>query len=634
MPDDALPTPYQQYIHQSKYSRWRDDLGRRETWGETVDRYLDFWEERQADLVGPERARLRQAIVSLDALPSMRGLMTAGPALAENECAIYNCSFLTISRPEAFDEALLLLMCGVGVGYSVERRHISKLPSVPLTFEEDAETIVVGDSKYGWTTALRKIVKSLYAGKIPRWDTSKVRPAGTILRTFGGRASGPAPLEALFKHVVDVIIKARGRQLTSLEVHSICCKIGDIVVVGGVRRSAMISLFDDDDREMRFAKSGSWSEVHPHFQMANNSAVYETTPTPAQFLYDFSSLVRSQSGEPGIFNRKGAQAQAAKWSKRTYSIDYGTNPCGEIILKDRSFCNLSQITVRGRDTRQQLLDKLEIATILGTLQSTLVDFKHLSPEWKRNCEEERLLGVSMTGNPDHALLNGSRGKARLATFLEEAREHVWDVNADWAARLGINPAAAATCLKPAGNTSQLTGAASALKAWHSHQYVRRTRGSKNDPVSQLLIDQGVPYEDEAWHPDTTVVFEWPQQAPSGAKVMTDWSALDQLELWLVYRDHWCDHNPSVTVNVADDEWPDVASWVWKNWSKMTGITFLPQDGGMYVQAPYEELDKDNFATLVSRSPSDIDWSKLSDYELDDRTESSRELACSAGVCAL
>lgn len=630
----GLATPYQTYMHLSKYSRWREDLGRRETWIETIDRYLDFWDDRFPGLIRKdEHDWMRQALFTTSVVPSMRCLMTAGPALEKDECAGYNCTYMTISRPEAWDEAMYLLMCGVGVGYSVESRHVSQLPRVPGELVRSDEVIVVPDSKEGWASSLRRLVVSLYEGRIPSWSTALVRPEGSVLRTFGGRASGPAPLESLFDHVVDVFQGAAGRRLSNYEAHSVCCKIGDIVIVGGVRRSAMIALFSTDDHEMRTAKTGSWFKTDPHLGMANNSAVYESKPSPERFLEDFATLIKSQAGEPGIFNRRAAQEQASRWGKRRADVDYGCNPCGEIILQDRQMCNLSESIARGDDTDRRLLEKIEIATVFGTLQSTLTSFRYLDPEWSENCRSERLLGVSIAGIPDHALLNGGRGRRQLEEFLKVASDLAERTNIEWADRLGIEPSAASRCLKPSGNTSQLTMAASPLKPWHARHFVRRTRGSKTDPVSRLLIDHGVPHEDEAWHPESTVVFEWPHRAPKGAKTRHDWTALEQLELWRTYRDHWCDHNPSCTINVKSGEWLIVAEWVDRHWDKMTGITFLPDEDHSYVQAPYEEIDQDGYESLVARHPK-VDWSLLELYEHDDLTESARELSCSAGACAI
>lgn len=633
-PEESLPSDYQTYMHLSKYSRWRGDLTRRETWPETVDRYLDFWEKRYPDALRDYRPWLRTSLLELRAVPSMRCLMTAGPALTQDECAGYNCTYVAINRPEAWDEAMYLLMCGVGVGYSVESHNVAQLPEIPAGRVCTGDVIRVADSKVGWASALRELVSELYAGRVPSWDTSGVRPSGAILETFGGRASGPEPLERLFRHVVATFKGACGRRLTELEVHSICCLIGDIVVVGGVRRSAMIALFSRDDQVMMRAKTGDWFDESPHLGMANNSAVYDDSPRPDEFLDLFSTLIRSGSGEPGIFNRQAAQRQAARWGLRSAEIEYGVNPCGEIILRDMQMCNLSEAIARPGDSVAHLLDKVEVATIFGTLQSSLTNFRYLDPQWRENCEAERLLGVSIAGIPDHPLLRGDEGESPLRSALERLREHVWRTNTDWAQRLGVSPSKAACCLKPSGNTSQLVDAASPLKAWHAPKYVRRTRGTKTDPVSRLLIDQGVPHEDEAWHPDTTVVFDWPQRAPAGAVTRADWTALQQLRLWLTYKRHWCDHNPSVTVNVEPQEWIGVASWVHEHWSDMVGVAFLPDEDHTYVQAPYEELSDAKFAELVESHPAVIDWSQLPLYELEDMTESARELSCTAGGCSI
>jgi ribonucleoside-triphosphate reductase len=633
-----LPTAYQQSIHATKYSRWRDDLGRRELWPETVDRYLQFWESRLPELLAPHETEfLRSSLVNTDAVPSMRCLMTAGPALEKDEVAGYNCSYVTVSRPEAWDEMMYMLMCGTGVGYSVEARYTSKLPAVPPVgkFREAAtdEVIVVADSKYGWAESFRRLIKQLYVGVIPKWDTSKVRQSGAVLKTFGGRASGPAPLEALFRHCVTIFTEAAGRQLTPRECHSISTKIGDIVVVGGVRRSAMISLFDAGDRDMFNAKMGDWSSVDPHFGMANNSAVYEQKPSVPQFMKAMATLVKGQSGEPGIFSRAAAREQATRFG-RDGNHEFGVNPCGEIILRDRQLCNLSEAIARPDDDYVTLARKVEVATIFGTLQSSLTNFRHLSPQWKRNCEDERLLGVSIAGVPDHKVLNGRSGKKQLHEWQERLRDLTWEVNAKWAERIGINPTKSPTCLKPSGNTSQLVNASSPLKPQHDKYFVRRTRGNKTDPVSRFLRDRGVVCEDEAWHPETTWVFSWPMKAPAGALTRHDLSAIEQLELWHDWREHYTTHNPSVTVNVKRDEWLDVSAWLWRHWDNLTGIALLPDEDHTYVQAPYESCTRQKYEALLKQTPQSFDWTQLTQYETNDRTESARELACAAGVCEI
>lgn len=630
-----LPTPYQQQIHQSKYARWRDDLGRRETWEETVQRLIDYYrshcEDRGTPLPEFLWAKLHAAILEQDVLPSMRALMTAGPALKRDEVAAYNCAFLAVNRVEAFKEAMYVLMCGVGVGFSVESKHISKLPVVPVLHKSD-EVIEVEDSKYGWADALDTLVKALYDGRIPSWDVSKVRPAGARLKTFGGRASGPEPLVSLFEHVVRIFQSAQGRRLSTTEAHSIMCKIGDVVVVGGVRRSAEISLSDADDAEMRDAKKGAWYEDHPEFGLANNSAVWYGRPDRETFDREWEALVASGSGERGFFNRTAAQERCAAYG-RDHEHDFGLNPCGEIILRDRQFCNLTQFTVRASDTDESLIEKAQLATILGVIQSTFTNFRYLSDEWKKNCDEERLIGVGMTGVMDSHLLNTLCGRDELADRLDNLREWVRSTAEDYADVFEINVPAATTCMKPAGNSTQLVGAfGSGLHPAWSDYYVRRNRANKNDPVAQLLYYQGVPCEDEKFHPDTTWVFSYPMRAPVEAITRDHLTAIEQLEHWLVFAEHWTEHNPSVTINVRSHEWDEVADWVYEHFDRMVGVSFLPFADHTYEQAPYEAVSKQEWASLVAQMPEQIDWSMLSYLETTDQTTGSQELACVAGAC--
>lgn len=623
-------TEYQKNIHQTKYSRWREDLGRRESWEETVDRYIDFFRGR-VPLPDATWKELRSAILSHDIVPSMRALMTAGPALEKDEVAGYNCSYLTISRPEAFAEMVYLLMCGVGVGYSVEEQVVEQLPEVPA-LEMGDNTIVVADSKYGWSDAVRAVIKSLYAGKVPAWDLSKIRPAGAPLKTFGGRASGPAPLEDLLQHICYIFAAAQGRRLTDLECHSIATKIGDIVVVGGVRRSAEISLFSAHSGRMASAKSGEWWRDNPHFGMANNSAVWKgQRPSPEQFLDVMTTLIKSKAGEPGIFNRDAAKRQAARTGRRDPNHDFGCNPCGEIILRDRQLCNLTEVIARPTDSVEDLQRKVHLATILGTVQSTLTKFRHLSPQWQRNCEEERLLGVSITGIYDCPLLYTPG--TELDSLLMLLKGTSITMNKKYAAKLGIPQSTAVTCVKPSGNTSQLVDSASGIHPRHAEFIIRRNRGNKTDPVARFLADSGVPHEDEIHHPDTTWVFSWPQRAPKDAVTRDKVSAIQHLELWKTYHEHWCEHKPSVTITVRDEEWPDVIAWVWRHWDDMSGVAFLPFDDHSYQQAPYEAVTEEQLVALEARVPA-LDWSLLTAYETDDRTEGHRELACTAGACEL
>jgi ribonucleoside-diphosphate reductase alpha chain len=623
-------TEYQKNIHQTKYSRWREDLGRRETWEETVDRYIDFFRGR-VPLPDSTWKDLRAAILHHDIVPSMRALMTAGPALEKDEVAGYNCSYLTINRPEAFAEMVYLLMCGVGVGYSVEEQFVEQLPEVPV-LEMGDTTIVVADSKYGWSDAVRAVIKSLYAGKVPGWDLSKIRPAGAPLKTFGGRASGPAPLEDLLQHICYIFSAAQGRRLTDLEAHSIATKIGDIVVVGGVRRSAEISLFSAHSGRMASAKSGEWWRDNPHFGMANNSAVWKgQRPSPEQFLDVMTTLIKSKAGEPGIFNRDAAKRQAARTGRRDPNHEFGCNPCGEIILRDRQLCNLTEVIARPTDSVEDLQQKVHLATILGTVQSTLTKFRHLSPQWQRNCEEERLLGVSITGIYDCPLLY-TPGIA-LDSLLMLLKGTAITTNKKYAAKLNIPQSAAVTCVKPSGNTSQLVDSASGIHPRHAQFIIRRNRGNKTDPVARFLADSGVPHEDEIHHPDTTWVFSWPQRAPKDAVTRDKVSAVEHLELWKTYHEYWCEHKPSVTITVRDEEWPDVIAWVWRHWDDMSGVAFLPFDDHSYQQAPYEAVTEEQLVALEARIPA-LDWSLLTAYETDDRTEGHRELACTAGACEL
>lgn len=632
-----LPTVAQQYQHISKYSRFREDLGRRETWPESVERYMSFFWERNEGRLPKERfIELGWAFERLDAIGSMRALMTAGPALALDEVAAYNCSYVTMSRLEAWDEMMYLLMCGVGVGFSAEERYVQQLPVVPWEFQETDRVIVVPDSKIGWSESFRKVIKTLFAGYLPRWDMSNVRPAGSILHTFGGRASGPEPLDKLYRHCAAIIQGARGRRLTPFEAHSIACMVLDIVVVGGVRRAAGLDLVDRWDEKMLSSKSGMWFDRQEtkHFGMANNSAVFYERPDAEAFMGFFADLVRNQSGEPGIFNRAAAQAQASRWGRRAVDVTYGCNPCGEIILRDRQLCNLSAAVARPSDDLETLKRKYGYAVDFGCMQAELTNFRYLSPQWKRNCEEERLAGASLDGIPDHPVLNGSQGKYELKKWLNELRDHGRRVAEHTSAQLGISVPTAIGTLKPAGNSSFLHGAPSPLKPHHAKFYLRRTRINKTDPVYHFLRFIGVPMEDEAAHPDTTAVITWPMRAPEGAATRDDWTALQQLKLWRTYRNEFCEHNPSVTINVKPHEWLEVAQWCWKHFDELTGVTFLPHDGGTYVQAPYEECSEGEFEELLEQMPTEVDWTQLQHFESEDTTTGAQELACSSGSCEI
>ena len=639
MPSNHLPTLYQEFIHLSRYSRWLPEKGRRENWSETIARYFDFFEEHlkemhNYDLKKSLRDKLENAILQTQVMPSMRCLMTAGEALKRENIAGYNCSYVAVDRVQAFDEILYVLMNGTGVGFSVERQHVSKLPVVAEEFFPSDTVITVADSKLGWAKALKELVGMLYIGQIPKWDLGKVRAAGTPLKTFGGRASGPEPLNGLFKFVTAIFKRAAGRKLSSIECHDLVCKIAEIVVVGGVRRSALISLSNLSDDRMRHAKAGQWWEQQGQRALANNSAAYTEKPDMGVFMDEWKALYDSKSGERGIFNRASATEQAARNGRRvTEGHEYGTNPCSEIILRDREFCNLSEIVVRDTDTRETLLEKVELAAMLGTFQSTLVNFKYVSKEWRKNCEEERLLGVSITGIMDNALTNGKAGN--LDSLLNELRERAIATNAKLAKEIGIPQSAAITCVKPSGTVSQLVDAASGIHARHNPYYIRTVRGDKKDPLTKLMVDAGFPIEDDMMNPGHTSVFSFPMKAPKKAVFRMDMTAIEQLELWKTYQEHWCEHKPSVTISVKENEWMGVGSWVWDNFDAISGISFLPFSDHTYRQAPYQDCTEDEYNNLLKDIPQDVDWSLLSKYEQQDYTAGSQELACSAdGGCEI
>jgi len=588
---------------------------------------------------------IREAMLNLDVMGSMRAVMTAGEACERDNIAAYNCSYLAINNKRAFSEALYILMNGTGVGFSCERQEIAQLPQVASEFRNVDDTIVVQDSKLGWAKAFKKLLSSLYEGDIPQIDYSKIRPAGARLKTFGGRASGPEPLQRLFEFSVSTFKHAMGRKLNSIEVHDLMCMIGEIVVVGGVRRSALISLSNLTDRRMQQAKMGQWWEENSQRSLANNSIAYTEKPDAETFMQEWLALVQSKSGERGIFNRVAAQKQASKWSRRSALLSYGTNPCSEIILRDKQFCNLTECVVRSTDTFEDLKRKVELATILGTIQSTLTDFQFLSEEWKKNTEEERLLGVSLTGIMDHPFLNGTssfideeKGKfcdawTDLPTILEQLRDHARSVNEEWAEKLDIPPSASITCVKPSGTVSQLVDSASGIHARHNPFYIRRIRMDKKDPIYSFLKGQGVPVEDEAFRPDSTAVFSFPQKAPEGAVCRTGKTAIEQLELWLIYQRYWCEHKPSVTISVKDEEWPEVGAWVWKHFDEVSGVSFLPFSDHTYQQAPYEDITEEQYNQLVEQMPQDIRWEEF--IESDDYTTGQQQLACTAsGGCEI
>ena len=623
---NELPTVYQQVIAASRYARFIPEKQRRETWEETVDRLINYLEVKVPDLKD-DLKRIHNAVLNLEVMPSMRLLMTAGEACERDNISAYNCSYLAVNNKRAFSEALYILMNGTGVGFSCERQEISHLPVVPEEIKECNDIIVVGDSKLGWAKSFKKLLSSLWEGDIPTIDYSQVRPAGARLKTFGGRASGPAPLKRLFDFVIDIFKEAKGRKLTSIEVHDIMCMIGEIVVVGGVRRSALISLSNLTDRRMREAKIGAWWTDNAHRGLANNSVAYTEKPDVETFMEEWLSLVKSKSGERGIFNRIAAQKQANKWGRRDETLSYGTNPCSEIILRDKQFCNLSEVVIRQDDTEETLTEKVRIATILGTIQSTLTNFKFLSSEWQHNTQEERLLGVSLTGIMDCKLTSNPDPK-----MLERLRDEARKTNETYSKRLGIPTSASITCVKPSGTVSQLVDAASGIHGRHNDFYIRRIRMDKKDPVYSFLLEQGVYCEDEVHRPDSTAVFSFPMKAPKGAITRNDWSAIQQLENWLVYQRHWCEHKPSVTISVKDDEWVEVGAWVWKYFDEISGVSFLPHSDHTYQQAPYEDCTKEVYQSLLKNTPKTINWAEL--IEEDDNTEGVQQLACVSGVCEL
>ena len=636
MSSNYLPTAYQQYIHLSRYSRFMWDKGRRETWTETVGRYFDFFDKHLKNNnkydTKSVRAEIEEAVLSLKVMPSMRCMMTAGEALEKENVAAYNCSYIAINRPQAFDEILYVLMAGTGVGFSVESKYTEQLPTVSETFSESDTIINVADSKLGWAKALKELLSMLYAGQIPKWDMSKLRPAGAPLKTFGGRASGPEPLDALFKFCVLTFKKAANRKLTTLECHDIVCKVADIVVSGGVRRSALISLSDINDDRMRHAKSGQWWLDNGQRALANNSAVYKEKPDIGLFMEEWKSLYESKSGERGIFNRQSAAQTVIKHGRRSPDYDFGVNPCSEIILRDRQFCNLTEVVVRATDSFEQLKEKVRIGSILGTWQSTLTNFRYLSSMWAKNCDEERLLGVSLTGITDSELTNGK--KSGLEKRLQELRQIAVDTNKEWAEKLGINQSTAVTCVKPSGTISQLVDSASGIHARHNPYYIRTVRADKKDPLAKLMIDSGIPCEDDVTKPDHVYVFSFPVAAPERGVFRKDMTAIEQLELWVKYQENWCEHKPSVTISVQEDEWLDVGAWVYKHFDKMSGVSFLPFSDHVYSQAPYQDCSKEEYETALAKMPKNIDWSKLTLYENTDMTEGAQTLACVAGGCEI
>jgi len=629
--NNYLPTDYQSFIHKSRYAKYFDGKGR-ESWSETVGRYMDNVVRKALGGIDNSYIKdIEQAIVGQEIMPSMRAMMTAGPALDRDNTAGYNCSYLPVDDPKSFDEAMYILLCGTGVGFSVERQFVSKLPEVPELFQSES-VVVVKDSKEGWAKGFRQVLALLWAGEIPKWDVSQVRPAGARLKTFGGRASGPAPLVELFNFAVSTFKAAQGRKLSSMECHDLMCFIGQIVVVGGVRRSAMISLSNLSDDRMRHAKSGQWWETAGHRALANNSVSYTEKPDMETFMREWLSLVESKSGERGIFNREASKKQAAKFGRRDPNHEFGTNPCSEIILRPYQFCNLTECVVRATDTLKDLERKVKLATILGTIQSTLIKFPYLRKVWQNNTAEERLLGVSMTGIMDNPLMTSSNNG--LDKTLEHLRSIAVATNAEWAERLGIPASTSISCVKPSGTVSQLVDSASGIHARHSPYYIRTVRGDNKDPLTQFMIDQGIPNEPCVMKPDSTVVFSFPVKSPEQAVTRNDMTAVEQLELWLTYQRHWCEHKPSVTISVRDAEWMAVGAFVYEHFDEMSGVSFLPHSDHTYQQAPYQDCTKEEYEEMLSLMPESIDWSDLSNYENEDNTVSMQTMACSGDSCEI
>ena len=623
-----LPTDYQTFIATSRYARWLDEEGRRETWSETVGRFMDNI-VKPSGISDQDIAEIHEAILGLQIMPSMRALMTAGQAAERDNTCVYNCSYLPVDHPRAFDEAMFILLCGTGVGFSVERQAISKLPEVPKELSDIGDTIAVADSKEGWAKGLRKLISLLYTGDVPKWDLSKIRPAGARLKTFGGRASGPEPLNDLFKFVVAKFKGAAGRKLNSIECHDIMCKIGEVVVVGGVRRSAMISLSNLSDDRMRHAKSGQWWENEGQRALANNSVAYTEKPDMETFLREWTALVESKSGERGIFSREAADRHVARNGRRETGKEWGTNPCSEIILRPYQFCNLTEVVVRATDTVKTLERKIKLATILGTIQSTYTNFPYLRPIWSKNTEEERLLGVSLTGIMDNEITYKATEKT-----LQQLRSVAVQTNRDYAESLGIAASAAITCVKPSGTVSQLVDSASGIHARHSEYYIRTVRGDNKDPLTQFLKDSGIPAEPCVMKPDSTTVFSFPTKSPDNAVTRNDMDAIEQLELWKNYALNWCEHKPSVTITVRENEWLKVGAWVYDNFDICSGVSFLPHSDHTYAQAPYQDCDKLTYKAALVKMPSRIDWSKLSAYEKEDNTSGSQTMACSGDSCEI
>jgi ribonucleoside-diphosphate reductase alpha chain len=632
-----LPTDYQTFIATSRYARWIDSENRRESWEETVDRFMEnvvYPKMPETEEAVDINIALKKSILNLEIMPSMRAMMTAGKALERDNTCAYNCSYLPVDDMKSFDEAMFILMCGTGVGFSVERQYVSKLPEVPEKMFDSQTIIAVSDSKEGWAKALRQLISLLYSGEIPKWDMSKIRPAGSRLKVFGGRASGPEPLDQLFRFVTSIFKNASGRKLNSLECHDIMCKIGEVVVVGGVRRSAMISLSNLSDDRMRNAKTGQFWETNPQRSLANNSVAYTEKPDASTFLHEWASLVDSGTGERGMFSRIAAQNHTEKNGRRDHNHEFGTNPCSEIILRPYQFCNLTEVVVRADDSLVELERKVKLATILGTVQATYTHFPYLRKIWAKNTEEERLLGVSLTGIMDHDILNGINPLGNLPAALTALKQAAIETNKIWADKLGIPVSTAITCVKPSGTVSQLVDSASGIHPRHNPYYIRRVRGDNKDPITQFMKDNNIPHEPDIMKPDNTTVFSFPIKAPDSAVTRHDISATVHLHLWKIYAQFWCEHKPSITVSVKPDEWITVGSWLYENFNIASGLSFLPHSDHIYKQAPYEDCTEEEYHNLLKQMPDTIDWSKLSDYEKEDTTKASQSLACTAGVCEI
>jgi len=639
---NKLPTQYQEFIHLSRYARWNEDLGRRENWQETVNRYFDFFETHLKDnnnfkLTKKLRTELEQAVLNLEIMPSMRALMSAGPALERDNVAGFNCAYVAVDNPRVFDETLYILMCGTGVGFSVERQYINKLPDLPEELHDTDTIIKVADSKIGWSKAYKEFLFLLYSGQVPKWDLTNIRPHGARLKTFGGRASGPDPLDDLLRFTINIFkdAVAKGqKKLVSIDCHDLMCKIAEVVVVGGVRRSALISLSNLSDERMRNAKSGAWWEDSQHRALANNSVAYTDSAEMGAFMREWLSLYDSRSGERGIFNRQAAEKQAAKNGRREKYKDFGTNPCSEIILRNKQFCNLTEVVIKSKDTIHTLQNKVRLATILGTFQASLTDFRYLSKAWQNNTIEEALLGVSFTGIMDSIPMSGRGSPGLLADYLKDLKEHAIRVNKQYAKKLGINQSSAITCVKPSGTVSQLVDSASGIHTRHSPYYIRTVRADKKDPLAKLMVDQGVYHEDDITKPEHTYVFYFPIKSPIKSLTRNELDALNHLKLWKFYQDEWCEHKPSCTISVREHEWLDVGSWVWKNFDDVSGISFLPHTDHSYKQAPYQEVTEDEYKEWLTKTTSSIDWSLITEYEKEDMTENTKELACTAGACEI